>query len=102
MLEGDILIEFKDQSFIKAFMNNNVITGVQRHFREDKSIANITDSSTGTVLWSVKDEGYSVLSCVDQRCTISSEDMTKMKNCLKIDDTFFIGRISHQYLKFID
>ena len=99
MLEGDILIEFFDQSFVKAFMKNNVIIGVQRHFREDKSLVNVTDSSTGTVLWSVKDEGYSVISCIGHRCTLSSEDMTKMKNCLKVDDTLFIGQKIHQWLK---
>ena len=96
MLEGDILIEYFDQSFVKAYVKNNVIIGVQRHFKEDKSITKVVDTSTGSVLWSVQDEGYSIINCIDQRCTLSSYDMTEMKSCLKVDNDLFIGLVNHQ------
>ena len=83
-----------DDSFAKGYANEGILVGVLRHFKEDKTILNITDASSGSIYWSLQNDGdYSVISCqsgnLGKRCTIT-KDMSDLNNCLKIDDEVYV------------
>ena len=83
-----------DDSFAKGYTNEGILVGVLRHFKEDKTILNITDASSGSIYWSLQNDGdYSVISCqsgnLGKRYTIT-KDMSDLNNCLKNTD-FKVG-----------
>ena len=94
-LTGDVTINYRDETFLKAFVRDSTFVGVKRHFKGDGTLLNLTDSNDNTIYWKNLQSGFSWIGCqpveFGKRCYIADQTYQDIKSCIAIEDEFYIN-----------
>ena len=98
VIEGDVLIHFIDESFMKGYSNKGYLVGTQRYFDDKGILKNATDTATKDTYirqYNLQEMSVSLFGCQhtkegERYIVMKNNDFEDLKSCLRITEDFYV------------